>query len=212
MKVSVSFLSCPKIFPVIERLNLTDADYIHVDLIDNSYVKGTVIPFKKIKKIYKYTSKRLDVHLMVEKPEKYIKKFAVLNTEYLTFHVELGKNIEKNLELIRRYGMKPGLVINPDTDIELLKPYMDNIDMILVMSVMPGYGGQPFMTEVLDKVKKLKNYIKVNDYDIIISIDGGINNDTAKLATAAGVDMLVSGSYITNSSDYQEKITSIRSI
>lgn len=209
MKVSASFLSCKKILPAIEKLSLTDVDYIHVDFIDGKFVVGKTIPFRKLKKISKVSSKRLDVHLMTNKLQKYIKKFALLNCEYITFHVEVEKDIEKYINLIHNYGIKCGLAINPDTDIEKLKPYLSMIDMVLVMSVVPGYGGQAFIPEVVDKVKELKNYLVEKELNVIINIDGGINNETIKQIQPF-VDMVVSGSYITNGNDYQEKINSLR--
>lgn len=209
MKISASFLSCKKIEPAIKKLNLTDVDYIHVDFIDGNFVVGKKLPFRKLKKISKLSSKRLDVHLMTDKLRKYIKKFALLNCEFITFHVEIDKDIEKYINLIHSYGIKCGLAINPDTDIEKLKPYLSMIDMVIVMSVVPGYGGQAFIKEVVDKVRELRNYIEEKDLNVIINIDGGINNDTSKVIKPF-VDMMVSGSYITNSSNYQEKIDSLR--
>lgn len=209
MKVSASFLSCKKIIPAIEKLSLTDVDYIHVDFIDGKFVVGKKIPFHKLKKISKVSSKRLDVHLMTNNLKKYIKKFATLNCEYITFHVEVEKDIEKYIDLIHSYGIKCGLAINPNTDIEILGPYLNMIDMVLVMSVVPGYGGQPFIPETVEKVKKLKDVITKDKLKIVINIDGGINNETVK-EIQPFVDMVVSGSYITNSNDYQEKINSLR--
>lgn len=209
MKVSASFLSCKKIISAIEKLSLTDVDYIHVDFIDGKFVVGKKIPFHKLKKISKVSSKRLDVHLMTNNLKKYIKKFATLNCEYITFHVEVEKDIEKYIDLIHSYGIKCGLAINPNTDIEILEPYLNMIDMVLVMSVVPGYGGQPFIPETVEKVKKLKDVITKDKLKIVINIDGGINNETVK-EIQPFVDMVVSGSYITNSNDYQEKINSLR--
>lgn len=209
MKVSASFLSCKKIIPAIEKLSLTDVDYIHVDFIDGKFVVGKKIPFHKLKKISKVSSKRLDVHLMTNKLKRYIKKFATLNCEYITFHVEVEKDIEKYIDLIHSYGIKCGLAINPNTDIEILEPYLNMIDMVLVMSVVPGYGGQPFIPETVEKVKKLKDVITKDKLKIVINIDGGINDETVK-EIQPFVDMVVSGSYITNSNDYQEKINSLR--
>lgn len=209
MKVSASFLSCKKIIPAIEKLSLTDVDYIHVDFIDGKFVVGKKIPFHKLKKISKVSSKRLDVHLMTNNLKKYIKKFATLNCEYITFHVEVEKDIEKYIDLIHSYGIKCGLAINPNTDIEILEPYLNMIDMVLVMSVVPGYGGQPFIPETVEKVKKLKDVITKDKLKIVINIDGGINDETVK-EIQPFVDMVVSGSYITNSNDYQEKINSLR--
>jgi len=209
MKISASFLSCKKIIPAIEKLSLTTVDYIHVDFVDGEFVVGKKIPFRKLKKISKVSSKRLDVHLMTDKLKKYIKKFVLLNCEYITFHVEVGKDIEKYIKMIHNYGIKCGLAINPATDIEELKPYLPMVDMVLVMSVVPGYGGQAFIPEVVDKVRELKNYVEDKELDLVISIDGGLNNETAKVVKPF-VDIIVSGSYITNSDDYQEKIDSLK--
>lgn len=209
MKISASFLSCKKIIPAIKKLSLTDVNYIHVDFIDGKFVVGKKIPFRKLKKISKVSSKRLDVHLMTDKLRKYIKKFASFNCEYIAFHIEVGQDIEKYINMVHNYGIKCGLAINPGTDIEELKPYLSMIDMILVMSVVPGYGGQAFIPETIDKVRELKNYIEEQELKIVISIDGGINNETVK-AVKPFVDVIVSGSYITNSDDFQAQIDTLR--
>ena len=208
MKISASFLSCKNIKKALIKLGLTDVNYIHVDVVDNKFVTGRKIPIRKLKKIYKYTDKRLDVHLMVNKPKKYIKKLALLNTERIVFHVELEKNIEKNLDYIHKFGIKNGLAISPETDISILKPFLDKIDTILVMSVNPGYGGQAFIPESLDRIKKIKKMI--GKRKIELSVDGGIKEEQAKQLKEIPVDIIVAGSYITNSNNYQEKIDSLR--
>ncbi len=210
MKIAVSFLSSEKIEKDIKKISLTDADYLHVDVIDGKFIKGRVIPFRKLKNIYRYTSKRLDVHLMVEKPRKYIKKFATMNTEYITIHVELNKNIEKNLQLIHNYGIKNGLAINHNTDISILRPYLDKIDMILVMSIVPGYGGQPFIEEAVDKLNAIRKMIDTQSRPITLSIDGGIDDINAK--RLQNTDILTAGSFITNSNDYQAQIDKLRNV
>lgn len=209
MKISASFLSCKKIIPAIKELSLTDVDYIHVDFIDGKFVKGKKIPFYKLRKIDKVSSKRLDVHLMTDKLKKYIKKFASLNCEYITFHIEVEKNIETYINMIRSFGIKVGLAINPDTDIEKLKPYLPMIDMVLVMSVVPGYGGQEFIPETAEKLKSLKQYLTKNKLNVLVNVDGGINETKIK-DVKPYVDMIVSGSYITNSDDYQSQINTLR--
>ena len=208
MKISASFLACKNIKKALIKLGLTDTDYIHVDVIDNKFVEGRKIYIRKLKKIYKYTEKRLDVHLMVKKPKKYIRKLASLNTSRIVFHVELEKNIEKNLDYIHSFGIKNGLAINPDTDISLLKPFLDKIDTILVMSVNPGYGGQAFIPESIEKIKKIKKMI--GRKKIELSVDGGIKEEQAKELSKIPVDIIIAGSYITNSKNYQEKIDSLR--
>jgi len=147
MKIATSFLSCKNVEKSIQKLSATDADFIHVDFIDGKLYKGRKIPYRKLKKIFKSTRKRLDVHLMVKKPKKYIRKFSSLNAANITFHIETDKNIEKNLELIHSFGIRAGLSISPDTDVSRLRPYLEKIDLILIMSVMPGAGGQAFLEE-----------------------------------------------------------------
>ena len=209
MKVSASFLACKNILAGIYNLSLTDVDYIHVDFIDNSYVKGKKIPFRKLKKIRNISSKRLDVHLMTNKLKKYIKKFALLNCEYITFHVEATNDVEKYIRMIHSYGIKCGIAINPNTDIERVEPYLNMVELVLVMSVEPGYGGQAFIPKTVDKLKQIKKHLVDNGLEVVINVDGGINNDTFKKVKKY-VNMVVSGSYITNSDNYQEQIDSLR--
>ena len=142
MKISVSYLSSKNFKEDLRKLNITNADFIHVDVMDGHFVRNKSLPFKKIKDVSAYTNKRLDVHLMVKKPLKFIDNYASLNTEFITIHVET-KNIDKSLDLIEAYGIRKGLAIKPETDIEALIPYLDRIDLILVMSVNPGKGGHP---------------------------------------------------------------------
>ena len=209
MKISTSFLSVKKLIPSIKKLSLTDTDYIHVDFINGKFINGKKIPFRKIKKISKIASKRLDVHLMTEKLDKYIKKFVALNCEYITFHIEATKKVEKYIKYIHSYGIKCGIAINPDTDFKVLEPYLDMIDLILVMSVEPGYGGQKFIPGTIDKLKKLNAYLKEQKAKVIINVDGGINDENIKLIKPY-INMVVSGSFITNSKDYQAQIDKLR--
>lgn len=208
MKIAVSFLACKKFQKAIQKIDYTDADYVHVDVIDNKFVKGRKISVRKIKKMDTLTSKRLDVHLMVKKPKKYIEKLAKLNVERIVFHVETEKDIEKNLDLIRSYGVKNGLAINPDTDTSILRPYMDKIDTILVMSVNPGYGGQEFIPETVDRVKIIRKMIDSSKNKILLNVDGGIK--IKQVLDLLDSDIIVSGSYVTNSDNYQEQINNLR--
>ena len=208
MKIATSFLSCKKVLKVIEELNLTDADYIHVDFIDGSFVEGKKIPFRKLKKIPKVTSKRLDIHLMTKKVKKYVKKFSMLNCSYITFHIEATKDVDKYIKLIHTYGIKCGIAINPNTPIEVIKPYLEMIDLVLIMGVEPGYGGQEFMDSVIPKMEELRKYINENKLNVTLSCDGGINDKTISKVKDY-VDMVVAGSYVTSGS-YQERINSLR--
>ena len=207
-KISVSFLSSKKVPLDLKKLDVTDTDYIHVDIMDGKFVRRKTMPFREMKHIYKYTSKRLDVHLMVEKPSKFIPLYAELNSEYITFHVESEEDIIKNLELIKSYSIKCGLAISPDTPVKELVPYLPYLDMILVMSVVPGEGGQEFIKETEKKLKEVRDLIKTYSVDIIVNVDGGINHETKKYCKEA--DILTAGSYVVCSDNFQEKITSLR--
>ena len=207
-KISVSFLSSKNIPKDLTLLNDTDADYIHVDIMDGKFVKNKTMPFSEMKHIYKYTSKRLDVHLMVENPSKYIPLYAELNTEFITFHVEVEEDIVKNLELIKSYSIGCGLAINPDTPVKELVPYLPYLDEIIVMGVVPGEGGQSFIPEVEKKLEELRALLNSYSVHALINIDGGVKDTTKEQCSCA--DILTAGSYILSSSDYQEKITSLR--
>ncbi len=209
MKVSASFLSSKDIPNDLRKLNETDVDYIHVDIMDGKFVSNKTMPFKEMKHIYEYTSKRLDVHLMVENPSAYIPLYAELNTEYISIHVEIMENIMKDLELIKSYSIKCGLAINPDTPVKELVPYLPYIDLILVMSVVPGKGGQSFIPETTQKLEEVRALIDSYSLDIVVNVDGGINQDTKQFCDKA--DILTAGSYIVGSENFQEKISSLRS-
>ncbi len=207
MLISTSFLSSKNIPKDLIKLNETNTDYIHVDVMDGKFVKNKTMPFKEMKNIYRYTSKRLDVHLMVNNPKKYIKEYASLNTEYITFHIET-EDVLKNLELIKKYGIKCGLAIKPNTEIKELVPYLPLLDMILIMSVEPGEGGQSFLDNTENKITELKTLLNEYKSNAVINIDGGINNITKNKCKNA--DILVSGSYIILSDDFQARIDELR--
>lgn len=206
-KISVSFLSSKDEQKDILKLNRTSADYIHVDVMDGRFVKKKHKPYKMLYKMSSTIIKRLDVHLMEKNPLKNINYFAALNTEYITIHVELEK-VDKYIDLIKQYGIKCGLAINPDTDVSLLLPYLSKIDMVLIMSVMPGKGGQEFIDDTIKKILKIKKMIVSKKLKVKISVDGGIDNEVAKRLDFA--DIIVSGSYVTNSDDFEEAINTLR--
>lgn len=208
VKISASFLSSKNIPNTLKKLNETDVDYIHVDIMDGKFTKSKTMPFSEMKNIYKFTDKRLDVHLMVKNPEKYIPLYASLNTEYIVFHIETDNKIEENLELIKKYSIKCGLAISPNTKIKELVPYLPLLDIILIMSVEPGAGGQEFMADTIQKIEELKVLLKEYKSRAIISVDGGVNIDTKDKCKNA--DMIVSGSYIVSATNFQDKISSLR--
>lgn len=206
-KISVSFLSSDNEQKDLIKINQSNADYIHVDVMDGRFVRKRKNPFKILSKMSNVLSKRLDVHLMDKNPLKNINYYAALNTEYITVHAELEK-LEKYLDLIKEYGIKCGVAINPETDISILLPYLSKIDLILVMSVNPGMGGQEFIDDTIKKILKIKKMIVSQKLKIKISVDGGINDEIAKRLDF--VDIIVSGSYIINSDDFNEKIALLR--
>lgn len=207
-KISVSFLSSDNIPRDLVRLNDTDVDFIHVDIMDGKFVENKTMPFREMRHIYEYTSKRLDVHLMVENPSKYIPLYAELNTEHIAFHVEVEEDIIENLQLIKSYSIKAGLAINPDTPVKALIPYLPYLDEVLVMSVVPGRGGQAFIPDTKEKLEEVRALLQSYSIDAIINVDGGVNDKTKDSCVEA--DILTSGSYVIAADNYQEKISSLR--
>lgn len=199
MKVSVSILSNTlKPLDIVKELDKTNADAIHIDIMDGKFVDNKTWTTSEIIKLTKYSNLPLDVHLMVNNPSKYIEDYAMLNTNNITFHYEAVKDVNKVINEIKDYGLKVGIAVNPDTDVKNIYDYLSNIDIVLIMSVYPGKSGQVFINETLDKIKELKDYIVNNNLKTLISVDGGINDETGKLCKEAGADILVSASYIHN--------------
>lgn len=203
MKISASFLSIKdNLKENIARLTQTDIDYLHLDIMDGNFVENKTWDIEQIKGIINY-NKPLDIHLMVDDVYKYIDQFQVLKPIYITFHYEINYDIMKVIEYIKQYGIKVGLSIKPETDVEQILPYLPYIDLIQVMSVDPGSGGQTFISNTTDKIEKLRAI----DGNFLIEVDGGINIDTIDLVK--NVDIIVVGSYITNG-DYEERIKNIK--
>jgi len=210
MELSVSILSSNNRIDCIKKLNQTNIDYFHLDVMDGIFVNNFQMPKEEINELSKYTEKPLDIHLMVENPEEYIDSINLKNISYITFHLEIEKDIKSIIDKIRKNNIKVGLSIKPNTIIERLIPYLDYIDLILIMSVEPGKGGQKFLDTSLDKIKKLKEYLEKNNYDIKIEVDGGINDTNIQKLKDHKTDIVVSGSYIINSDNYQNQINKIK--
>ena len=202
MQISTSILNSLNREESIKKLNYTKTNYIHIDVMDGLFVSDKQFTINEIKTLSNISMKKLDIHLMVENPINYVKELSNMKIEYITFHIEVDNNINNIISTIKEKDYKVGLAIKPNTDINLLKPYLDKIDLILVMSVEPGKGGQPFLETTPPRINKIKELIQGKD--ILIEVDGGITEKTIEKVPNANI--AVSGSYIVKSDNYNEKI------
>lgn len=191
----------------IKRLEENGADWVHVDVMDGHFVPNLTIGAPVVKALKKVTSIPLDVHLMIDNPEKYIKDFALAGSDYITFHYEATK--EKTIEvieLIKSFGIKVGISIKPKTSVKEIEKYISLVDLVLIMTVEPGFGGQKFMPDCANKIKEVKTISK----EVIIEVDGGINAQTADYCKKLGVNALVAGNYVFTAENMKEAIASLR--
>ncbi|PBB05341.1 ribulose-phosphate 3-epimerase [Salimicrobium humidisoli] len=195
----------------IKGVEQAGADYIHVDVMDGKFVPNISIGIPVVKAIRPVTDLPLDVHLMISDPENYVEAFAEAGASIITVHQEATPHLHRTIQLIKNNGAKAGVVINPATPVEMLKPILHEVELVLVMSVNPGFGGQKFIPEVMEKVEKLHTWRKeMNNYSYEIEVDGGVNKETASLCKQAGADVLVAGSAIFNDRDREKAVAEIR--
>lgn len=190
----------------IEMLNQSKAEWIHLDIMDGLFVPNISFGLPVVQAIRKATTKTLDVHLMIEQPERYITAFADAGADVLTLHYEASRHLHRAMQQIRDAGMKAGVVLNPHTPVELLQDLLPYLDLVLLMSVNPGFGGQKFIPQILDKTVRLKKMIEKRGLEVLIEVDGGVNAETAAQLFDAGADALVAGSYVFGSENPQKTI------
>ena len=214
IKIAPSILSADfsKMGEEVKNLEESGADVIHCDVMDGVFVNNITFGIKMVEDLRKITKLPLDCHLMIVHPEKYAERFVKAGADYVTVHAEAcGEGLEDTLKLIKNAGAKCGAVINPDTPVSAIERVLPLCDMALVMSVFPGFGGQKFIAEVLEKVRKIRRIIRENDLNCEVEIDGGINAETVKAAKDAGANVIVAGSSVFKAADRAAAISALRS-
>ena len=212
VKIAPSILSADfaKLGEEIRDVENGGADYIHVDVMDGHFVPNITIGPLIVEAIRPVTKLPLDVHLMIEKPDDYIEAFAKAGADYITVHVEACTHLHRTIQLIKSFGVKAGVVLNPATPVSWIQPIIEDIDMVLLMTVNPGFGGQKFIESVLPKISEVKALADMYNPDLEIEIDGGVNEVTAKLCIERGATVLVAGSAIFNQENRQVAIQKIQ--
>lgn len=194
----------------IQMLNNSEADWHHLDIMDGVFVPNISFGLPVVAAVKKLTIKPLDVHLMIVKPENYFEAFAQAGADYISFHIEASTHVHRSVQLLKKLGVKAGIVLNPHTPVSLLEEVIEDLDYVLLMSVNPGYGGQKFIENTLRKIKRLKELINERCSNALIQVDGGVNTANAKALYQAGADVLVAGNAVFSAENPTEAIAQIR--
>lgn len=212
IKIAPSILSADfsKLGEEIKDVEKGGADYIHVDVMDGHFVPNITIGPLIVESIRPITKLPLDVHLMIENPDQYIEAFAKAGADYITVHVEACRHMHRTIQLIKSFGVKAGVVLNPATPVQMIDHIIDDLDMVLLMSVNPGFGGQKFIPSVLTKIKQVKELVVQKGLNVEIEVDGGVNKETAPLCIQAGATVLVAGSAVYDQANREQAIAALR--
>lgn len=212
--VSPSVLSCDfaNIQRDVEMINNSSADWFHVDVMDGVFVPNISFGFPVIQAIHKHAKKPLDVHLMIQNPDQYIQEFKDAGAAILTVHYEACTHLHRTIQAIKSAGMKAGVALNPHTPVDLLQDVIEELDLVLIMSVNPGFGGQKFIKNAILKVEQVKNLIHLKGSHAIVEVDGGVNLETGKELVKAGADVLVAGSFVFNSENPSATIEALKNL
>lgn len=212
--ISPSVLSCDfaNIQRDVEMINQSTADWFHVDVMDGVFVPNISFGFPVVSAIKKHATKPLDVHLMIVNPDQYIEEFKNAGADWLTVHYEACTHLHRTIQVIKSHGMKAGVALNPHTPVAVLEDIIQELDLVLIMSVNPGFGGQKFISHALDKVKKLKELIVKSESKALIEVDGGVNLETGKQLLEAGADALVAGSFVFNSENPTQTVQALKDL
>ncbi|MCD6180411.1 MAG: ribulose-phosphate 3-epimerase [Bacteroidales bacterium] len=194
----------------IKMLNNSEADWLHLDVMDGVFVPNISFGLPIVSAVKKLSNKPLDVHLMIVKPENYFEAFAKAGADYISFHIEASTHLHRSVQLLKKLGVKAGVVLNPHTSVSLLEDIIEDLDYVLLMSVNPGYGGQKFIERSYKKTKQLKKLINKSRSEALIQVDGGINTDNAKALYQAGADILVAGNAVFSAKNPTEAIALIK--
>ncbi|TWI55115.1 ribulose-phosphate 3-epimerase [Halalkalibacter nanhaiisediminis] len=212
IKIAPSILSAnfSKLGEDVKDVERAGADYIHVDVMDGHFVPNLTIGPLVVEALRPVTKLPLDVHLMIENPDVYIPQFAKAGADIISVHVEACPHLHRTIHLIKEQGVKAGIVLNPATPVEMIEPILADVDLVLLMTVNPGFGGQVFIESVLPKIERVAALVRSSNLNIEIEVDGGINSETARRCIAAGANVLVAGSAIYNQKDRTKAISSLR--